>query len=146
LRSIDHHHVLRGQHLAARAAEQHVADLRHFFTIRLAEANDDRVFVAGIAEHRGLCAGDVGANGVGHAGHGQAEQCRLVAIDAHRELGTALLLLQAGVGDAGGGIEQRLEILRDLRRGRQVVAENLDRQPAVAAAAAHAAHHVLLAA
>jgi hypothetical protein len=80
------------------------------------------------------------------AGHGQAEERRLVAIDAHRQFGAAFLLLQSRVGNARRRVEQGLQVLRYLRRGLEIVAEDLDRQAAVAAAATHAAHHVLLAA
>ena len=77
----------------------------------LAQADDDRVLVAGFAEHRGLRAGDVGADGVGHTGHGHAEQRRLVAIDAHGDLGPAFFPPHARVGDARRGVEQRLDVL-----------------------------------
>ena len=66
-----------------------------------AQPDDDRVFVARFAEHRGLRAGDVGADGVGHAGHGEAEHGGLVAIDADGELGPAFFTLQPRIGDAG---------------------------------------------
>jgi len=67
----------------------------------------------------------------------------LVAIDADGQFRPALILLQARVGDARGRIEHGLEIHRDLVRGVQVVADDLNRQASVAVIAAD---HLLLAA
>ena len=61
-----------------------------------------------------------------------------LTVDADGQLRTALFALQARVGNAGRGVEHRLQILRDLLRGLEIVAEDFDRQAAVAAAGANA--------
>ena len=96
--------------------------------ILLAQADDDRVLVAGFAEQRGLRAGDVGADRVGHAGHRQAEQGRLVAIDADGEFRPALVAADARVGDAGRRVQHRLDVLREALRVVEIVAADLERE------------------
>ena len=77
-----------------------VADVADLLPLVFAEAHDDRVFVAGLAEHRRLRAGDVGADGVRDARRGDAEQRRLRAVDPHRQLGPRVVLAEARIGDA----------------------------------------------
>ena len=81
--------VLGLHHLSARSIDQHVVDVFDTLTILFAQPHDDRIFVAVLTEERGLCAGDVRADAVGHVGHRQTEQCGLRAVDVDRQLGTA---------------------------------------------------------
>ena len=124
--AVDDHHVLRRHRLARGGVKQHVADFGHLFAVFLAEAHDDGVFVAGVAEHRGLGAGDVGANGVSDTGDRQAQQGGLVAVNAHGQFRTAFFTLQAGVGHAGRGVEHGLEVLGNSLGLLEVVSENLN--------------------
>ena len=85
----DGHEVLRLETWPCARAEQDVVDVFDAAAVLFAQPDDDRVFVAGLAEERRLRAADARADRVGDAGHRQAEQRRLRPVDLDRELRAA---------------------------------------------------------
>jgi hypothetical protein len=113
----------------------HVADLLPVF---LAQPHDDRVLEPALAEERGLGAGDVGANRRGDLRDAEAEQGRLLRVDAHGQLGPAFFAPDLHVGHARRVLHHLARVERHASRVGQIEAADLQGQAAVAAAAEHA--------
>ena len=126
----DGQHVLRRHDLAARRAEQHVADVGDLLAVGLAQPDDHRVLVAALAELRRRRAGDVRLDRRGDALHRHAEHRRLRPVDADGDLGAAFLAADADVGDAGRVFHHLARVLGDAPRVVEVVAADLELQAA----------------
>ena len=145
---VDAHQVSCRHHDAARRADEHVVDVVDVLALVFAQADDDRVFLPGLAEQRRLRAGDVGANRVRQRRGADAEQRGLGPVDADRQLRPSFVAAEARIGDARRVVEQLLEALRQVLRLVEIFAANLEREPAAAvvAAAGEQAVQVLIAA
>src|SRR6185503_9107642 len=100
-----------------------------------AQPYDDGVLVSPFAEQRGLRAGDVRGNRIGHARTSEAEQRRLGAIDADGELGAGIVTIETRVGDAGHAVQKLFRRARRSCRLLDILTANLELEPSGAASA-----------
>jgi hypothetical protein len=120
--------------------QQHVGDVVDRGAVLLPQPHDDRVLVATVAVEGRLGPGHVGADRFGDSRNAEAQQRGLGAVHLDLDLGAPIVLAEARVGDARRGLHHPEGVLGDPAGILEVVAANLERQPAVAAAAEHPVH------
>src|SRR4029078_4597504 len=92
---VDAHQVSCGHHDALRGADQNVIDVVDVLALVLPQADDNRVFLPGLAEESRLRPGDIRANRISHRGGAHAEQRSLGPIDAEGELRPSVIPAEA---------------------------------------------------
>ncbi len=130
---LNHHHVLDRQCDAARGVDHHVVDVRHLLAVFLLQADDDRIFVATLAELRGHRPCHVRSNRVGDLRRIQAEKGCLGPVHLHGELGTRFVTRESRVRDAGRRLKQVLHLQSDSARRLEIFAADFDAHAGVVA-------------
>ncbi len=120
------HQILRLNDGALRRADEDVTDIADRLPLVFPEANDDGIFLATLTKQRSLRAGNVRPQRVRHRRAAHTEQCRLGTIDFNRQLRTAIVATEPGIGHVRYGVEHVLRRLRHLARIVQVVAADFE--------------------
>ena len=130
---LNHHDVPHRQRHAAGGVDHHVVDVRYQLAIFLLQADDDRIFVAALAELRRVGACDVRADGVGDLRRVQAEQRGFGAIDLHGQLRARFVACEPRIGDARGRLEQVLHFQCEPTAGFEIFTADFDAHAALVA-------------